>query len=715
MKIAAWIILLTTFIPFLAKPQHSNPDSIQAHFISDKPTLDGNLTESFWQTAGTTDNFTQSELDFGKPSTETTKVAIFYDRLALYIGVWCYQGSKIAAKYMQRDFNYREDDNFQVALSPFNDKRNGYLFIINPNGARADLLISGNESANQDWNGVWDARTSITAEGWFAEIRIPFNTLQFKRDSIFNWAINFERNIRSKNEQVLWQGWTRDCSIFCLVNAGTLTGLKNIAYARRFELKPYALGGFEKIKSEPLTWPGKLGADLNINLSPTLKLNLTSNTDFAQVEADRIAVNLSRFNLYYPEKRDFFLEGYQNYQFDIGGDNEIFYTRKIGIENFQPVSIIAGARLFGKVGGNNIGLLNIQTARTSTVASTNNTVVRYKRDIGQQSYIGGILTSKNNSNISNRVGGIDGAYVTSKFLRNKNLVISALASKSFDRGLDSRGTYAWRFFIDYPNDLLDNFMAVGSVQNNYNPELGFLDRKNFTNMTWNCRFYPRWFTKYGIQRMSLNPWVFRIYHTYTTGELESFYNETRPLGFTTKRGERFEFNLQQQFDRLDDEFQLTDSIKIPGGKYWMYRKEIQVGTFEGRKVWIEVSLGWGGYYTGKITILESSMGINVSKHLNLRTDYFFNKINLPDGKTKTHELAEYINYAFNPRLDISVFGQWNSLDDLILGNFRLHWIPNIGSDLYVVYNRGYENLKEFDFMRPHVSSGAAKLVWRFTF
>ncbi len=708
-------VICTTFF-LVTTAQQRGSDTIQTSFISETPVLDGRLTESFWKSAPAITNFTQRELDFGKPSSEATKVVIVYDRLAMYIGIWCYQKSgSIRAKFMQRDFFYSEDDNFQVALSPFNDRRNGYLFVINPNGARADLLISGNEQANQDWNAVWDVRTSVTGEGWFAEIRIPFNSLQFKKDSVHNWAINFERNIRSKNEQVLWQGWTRDCSIYCLINAGHLSGLKNIGYAKHFELKPFALGGFEKQQGKSTEWPGKIGADLNINITPTLKLNLTTNTDFAQVEADRIAVNLNRFNLFYPEKREFFLEGYQNYQFNVGGNNEIFYTRKIGIENFQQVPIVAGARLFGKAGANNIGLLNIQTSASDSAPATNNSVVRYKRDIGSQSYIGAIITSKNNSIISNQVGGIDGAFTTSKFLKNKNLVISALLSKSFDKGKNGNGAYAWRLFIDYPNDLIDNFIAIGSVQNNYNPELGFLERKNFNNFTWNFRLTPRWFTKYGIRRMDLKPWAFRVYKTFKTGQLESFYNETRPFGFFTKKGERFEYNWQQQFERLDESFELSDSIKIPVGKYWMHRQEIQAGSFRGRKLWGDISVGWGKFYTGKITNIEASMGINVNRHFNLRTDYVLNKLKLPQGRLITHELAQYINYAFNPRLDLALFVQWNSLDDLLLGNLRLHWIPNIGSDLYVVYNRGYDNLKQFDFMRPRNSAGAAKLVWRFTF
>lgn len=697
--------------------QQTYPNTIPATFITEKISLDGKLNEPAWQMAPSIDNFTQRELDFGKPSTEKTKVAVLYNRLALYVGIWCFQNGikHVHAKYMQRDFLYDEDDNFQIAISPFADKRNGYLFIINPNGARADLLISGHEDANKDWNGIWDAQTSITDEGWFAEIRIPFNSFQFKNDSSKSWSINFERNIRYKNEQVSWQGWTRDCSIYCLVNAGTLSGLKNIGYAKRFELKPFLLGAFEKKKDDAVKWPNKIGADLNVNLTPTLKMNFTANTDFAQVEADRIAVNLTRFNLFYPEKREFFLEGYQNYQFSLGDDKELFYTRKIGIENFQSVSIIAGARVFGKMGPNNIGLLNIETEKVDSVPRTNNTVIRYKRDIGSQSYIGAIITSKNNSNISNQVAGLDGAFSTSHFHKNKNLVIAALISKSFDKNQLPEGTYAWRFYIDYPNDILDNFIGASSIQQNYNPEMGFLNRKNYNSFTWNLRYYPRWFTRYGIRRMAFKPWQLTLYKTYTTGELESLYNESRPFGFFTKKGESFEYDLQQQFERLDNSFQLTDSIIIPPGKYWMQRQQIIVSTYSGRKIWAIIIYNWGKFYDGKISTWQGNLGINASKHLNFQTDYTFNNINFPGQRLATKELAEAINYAFNPRLDIATFIQWNSLDDLLSGNFRLHWIPRIGSDLYLVYNRVYDKLEHLKISEPEVSSGAAKLVWRFTF
>ena len=316
--------------------QHSSPDSIEALFIPARVNFDGNPDEPVWRSAMHISNFTQRELRFGEPASEKTEAAILYDNDNLYIGVWCYQQKpeKIVAKFMQRDFDYENDDVFGVLISPFNDGRNGYLFIINPNAARADLQVSW-DNDNIDWNGVWDAKTIRNDSGWFAEIQIPFNTLQFRKDTVKIWAINFGRRISYKNEEDRWQGWSRDYSFENLSNAGTLTGIKNIGYAKHFELKPYGLGGFEKESNGKTNYPGKLGADLNINITPTLKLNLTTNTDFAQVEADKIQANLTRFDLYYPEKRDFFLESASNFEVYLGNNNEAFYSRKIGIQDFQ--------------------------------------------------------------------------------------------------------------------------------------------------------------------------------------------------------------------------------------------------------------------------------------------------------------------------------------------------------------------------------------------
>jgi Domain of unknown function (DUF5916) len=696
--------------------QHSFPDKMKATFINNRISFDGKLNEPFWLAASKIKNFTQQELNFGEPASEKTETAILYDNNNLYIGVWCYQllPEKITAKFMQRDFNYETDDNFQVLISPFNDKRNAYLFIINPNGARADLQLSG-DNDNIDWNGVWDAKTTRNKDSWFAEIQIPFNTLQFKKDSLKIWAINFMREIKFKNEKDLWQGWSRDYSFENFSHAGTLVGITNIAYVKHFELKPYGLGGFEKNKNNKTVYTSKFGGDINVNITPTLKLNVTTNTDFAQVEADQVQVNLTRFNLYYPEKREFFLESATNFQFNLGNNNSVFYSRQIGIQNFQTVSVIGGARLFGKIGKNNIGVLSLETGGSDSIPATNNSVFRYRYDVGKQSYIGGILTSKINRNSTNQIAGIDAGYITSSFLKNKNLDITGVIAQSIDGYKIKNNSLAYRVYCDYPNDLIDNFIAFSSVQQNFNPELGFLNRENYNAFNWHLNLSPRWFTKYGIQKMDFQLWELSYFITQSTKQLESWNNETRPFGFILKSGDNFEFNLEQSYDRLDSNFELTDSAIISKGKYHMHITEFQLGTYKGRRLWTQLIYNWGTFYTGNIKTIGTGIGINISKHFNLNTSYTYNYINLPNAHVRSNELVQHINYAFTTKLDIAFFVQWNSLDDLLFGNLRLHWIPKIGTDLYMVYNRGYEQLKKLDFLKPQTSTGVAKLVWRFTF
>jgi len=714
-----WIIIISLFCNLhTVRAQQSEPSTMQPFKLTDKIKFDGQLTEPEWQQTPHISNFTQRDLDFGQPVSEKTEVAVLYDKNTLYIGVWCYQKdvSKIVAKNMNRDFDYQSDDNFQIMISPYNDNRTGYLFVVNPNGARADIQVYGGEDGNEDWNGVWDVKATINNEGWFAEIYIPFSTLQFKNETVLNWAINFERDIVSLNEEALWQGWSRDFSIYSVANAGRLTNIRDIVYAKKFEFKPYVLAGWQHNKESGNSYPLKLGGDLNVSLSPTMKLNLTTFTDFAQVEADRIPVNLTRFSVYYPEKRQFFLEGYDMFNFYLGDRNNAFYTREIGIENGKQIPIVAGARIFGKAGKNNIGFLNIQEGILDTIPTTNNTVFRYKRDVGKQSYIGGIFTNKINSISSNQVFGIDASYQTSEFLKNKNLVVEAEISASAEDFVIQKDALTYRLFLDYPNDLIDNYMSIASMQRNFNPELGYIRRTDYDSYSWYFRLSPRVLTQYGVKRLLLKPWGFTLYNTHSTGEMESFSNETRPIGAIFKSGEQFEFNLIQHYDRIDEPFELTDDIVIPIGKYWMYKYEIQFETYQARRIWTAFQYNWGGFYTGRAKTLETELGINFSKHLNLNGNYTINWIDLPEGNIVTNEVAMYLNYAFTTKLNLSLFSQYNDLDQVMIYNIRLHWIPKVGSDLYFVYNVGYNDpIKQIDFLKPQTTDAAVKLVYRFVF
>ena len=694
--------------------QQSIPNTIHATFITRKINFDGDLSDSVWQSAQRISNFTQRELDFGKPATQRTETAILYDKSNLYIGIWCFQTPEniITSKYLQRDFDYSSDDNFQVLISPLNDHRNGYLFVINPNGARADAEING-VVPNQDWNGVWDAKTIRTPEGWFAEIVIPFNTLQFKMDTAQTWGINFERDIQSTKEVDLWQGWSRDYDITNLTTTGVLSGIKNIGYSRNFEFKPYGLAGFE---NDPSTnYLTKIGGDLNVNLSPTLKLNLTANTDFAQVEADEIPVNLTRFNVLYPEKREFFLEGYNYFQFGLGNSSYLFYTRQIGFEGLTPVSVIGGARLFGKIGNSNIGALSLETGSKDSIPATNNTVIRYKYDVGSQSYIGAIMTSHINNLGANQVVGIDGQYATSTFLKDKNLSFSGQIAESIDNYKIKDNSLTYKAGYTYLNDLITSYASVSSIQQNFNPALGFLYRTNYNAINGSFDYQPRWFTNYGIQKLDFSPTTFSYFVTQSTGKLESWNNETRPIGIAFKDGSWFEFNIYQSYDRVDNAFSLNSSAIIPSGMYHMHNTEFIYSTSTAKRVWGLIGYNWGLYYGGTIQTITASGGINLSKHFNMNADYVYNYIQIPSAKIPVNELDPYINYAFSTRLDISVFTQWNTLNSILQYNFRLHWIPYIGTDLYAVYDMGYNNLNNVDYLRPQSNEGVVKLIWRFVF
>ncbi len=698
--------------------QHSMPDVIVAKRISEPIKIDGYLTETAWKEAQHISNFTQRDLDFGEPASEHTEVAVLYDDNTLYLGIWCYQKDpdKIVAKSMKPDFSYWSEDNFQIMISPFDDNRTGYLFVVNPNGARADIQIFNGEDGNRDWNGVWDAKTIRTDKGWFAEIYIPFSTLQFKTDKVLEWAVNFQRTIVSKNEQSLWQGWSRDFSIYSVPNAGTLTGIYDISYAKKFEFKPYGLAGWEYTRNDGNNFPLKAGGDLNVSLSPTLKLNLTSFTDFAQVEADRIPVNLSRFSVYYPEKRQFFLEGYDLYSFYLGDRNNAFYSREIGIENGEEIPILAGARVFGRIGANNIGFLNIQEGETGDVPTRNNTVLRYKRNVGIQSWIGGIFTNKIDRFGSNQVVGIDAAYQTSKFLGNKNLIVEGKITTSADDFKFNNNSLTYRISVDYPNDLIDNFMAIGMMTEDFNPGLGFIRRKNYNSYSWYFRIAPRVLTNWGIKRLILKPWGFTFYQTHSTGEPESFYNETRPLGAVFKSGERFEINFIQNYDRLDESFDLSPEVSIPVGKYWMYKYEFQFSTYHARPVWISLLYNWGDFYNGKIHTFSSGAGWNINRNFNINGNYTYNSVVLPEGIINTDEIDLYINYAFTPKLNLSLFTQYNSFNAWMYYNFRLHWIPKVGSDLYFVYNLGYDKtFSDINFAEPYSTNAVVKLIYRFVF
>ncbi len=697
-----------------SKAQKSYPDSLVAYFTDEKINLDGKLSEACWQNAVRISNFTQRELNEGEPATEKTEIAIVYTTNIMYIGFWGYDDNpdKIVAQKMERDFSWGTDDNFEMIISTFNDNRNGYLFVTNPNGARADVLISNEgEGFNRSWNGVWDVATTLTDEGWFAEIQIPFSTLKFKKKDKLVWGINFERNIRRKKEQIMWQGWYRIFELEKLSQAGKLVGLQSIKAKNKVELKPYVSGGVEKLDGENWNDRYKIGGDVNVDVTPTLKLNLTINTDFAQVEADRARINLTRFSLYFPEKRQFFLEAKDLFQMNVGRRNEVFYSRQIGLEDGQEVPIIAGARLFGKQNKTALGVMSLQTVAKDSILTTNHSVVRVRQDIGRQSSVGAIVTSKFLNGRHNVVYGADFIYSTSKIFGDKNLIINGSFAQSQTSDSINSSNSSYSVALSFPNDWIEYDLAVVGIQQNFNPEMGFLRRNNYRMYYTELQFNPRPKFMPFFRNLNLKPIDINYYVDEKTNQLESIFYELRPFGFVTKSGEVTEFNVQWLFDRLDEPFNLLDTIVIPVGEYWDTRGEVQLETFRGRKLSGEFFVNWGEFYTGKRTRLGLEANLNLNKHWNLSAEWDRNYLNFDPLNYVTDEIGGRVIYAYNPKLNTSLFGQWNNEDDEVLLNFRINWIPKIGSDFYFVINQLIETGN--NTLRFTETVIMAKLIWRF--
>lgn len=709
---ALWL----AFLP--ARPlfaQHSQPDTVRAQPVHSAIRMDGVLDEPDWATVQHITNFTQRELIEGQPATERTEVAILYGPNALYVGVWCYdrEPDKLVAQKMKRDFDYDTEDNFEIIIDTYHDRRNGYLFVTNPNGARFDALVIDNgRRVNRDWDGVWDVATRVTEAGWFAEFVIPFSTLKFRDAPQQVWGINFERNIRRKREQVLWQGWSRDVELEQVSRAGTLVGLRGINSVDLLEFRPYLLGGVEKPRILGSRSVRDVGGDLNYLITPTLKLNLTVNPDFAQVESDRAQVNLTRFSLFFPEKRKFFLEGQNFFDFGLGHSIQPFYSRRIGLSGTgEKIRILGGARLLGKQGRSTIGGMVLQTARSHSQPSTNYGVLRWKQDVLQQSTIGVIATSKVEPHRTNATYGFDLLYSTSSLFGDKNFMVGAAFAQSYTSDAVHKRGSAHRLFIDYPNDRVDFSAVWDRSGRDFNPEVGFLRRRNYQMYNADLRIMPRPKFLPWIRRLVFKPFDFNYYVDDETGELQSLWSEFRPLGFSTKSGEFFEFNIQRTAENLTEDFEIHHGVTIPKGTYWFTHYELQFETFQGRPLSSELFINWGNFYNGTRIEASGRLVWRFSKYLSISGDYRQNRIRLPAGRFTIHEFGSRAEFALSPKLFGSWFAQWNNDDERIRLNFRVNWIPKPGSDFYFVVNQAVETPKDRWLVSD--TTVLSKFVWRF--
>lgn len=676
-----------------------------------KIKMDGVLDEDVWKNANKITNFTQREPNNGHPSTERTEVAFCYNDDNLYIGIWCYDQNpaKIIRKGMKRDFENWRDDTFSIVLDPNNDKTSGYVFIINSNGARRDGTLSKFGNINFSWNGIWDVATEVSDEGWFAEVVIPFASLSFSEKESQEWGINFKRDIRHKVEEVFWLGWSLNSNITNLQNAGKIVFNEKITGNQILDIKPYAMGGLELQPNKLPSRIGKIGGDVNGAISPNIKLNLTFNTDFAQVESDELKVNLSRFSLFFPEKRDFFLESNNIFDFDIAEGSSLFYSRRVGISKNKLVPILAGGKLTGRIDNTTFGLISVQNDKFESDPSLNSSVVRVEHSFGDNTKIGGILTSKINSIYKNYVYATDFNYNTNEFLGDKNLLIAARLAQTHTTNRNNFDNNSYSLAIVYPNNLIETSLMYANIQENFNPELGFVNRTNVQNLKYELEIRPR-LNEGLIRNLYFEPIEINSFWTNNNGKLESIDLSIVPFGLSTTTGDFVMFRYNRKFDRLDEGFSIREGFEFQSGEYWFNFYSIEIDTYGGRPLTSWFMVRFGDYYDADYFNFYGFLAYNFNKNLNMNINYSLNQLSKNKNEFIDNKISSRIDYSINPKLSSSLYTQYSNFFNEVLINFRINWIPVVGSDVYFVINQSI-SVKNPNWT-IHNTTILSKFVWR---
>lgn len=707
--------------------------------------LDGFLTEAAWKNAEPLTDFTQREPNEGEAPTEKTEIRILFDEDNLYIGAVCYDSEpdRIVRKELMWDGDLEGDDIITVVLDTFNDRRSGFYFSTNPNGAMHDALIKNVEEINEDWDGIWEVKARITEHGWTAEMVIPFMTLRFPKTEVQHWGVNFMRRIRRKNEEVLWTAWGREDGILQISEAGRLEGLTRIKRGRLTEFKPYLLGGAEKEAGKDFDDTFKYGIDIKYPLTSDLTFDFTTKTDFAQVESDKEMINLTRFSLEYPEKRGFFLEGAEIYDFTQGdsrhGGVKLFYSRRIGITpdpDRQQVPILGGAKLSGKSGPYSIGVMSMQTEEKTVTTdegtknfypSTNYTVLRVKRDVLKQSYIGVIGTMINraekpdnplagdpeNDRFMNRrenyMGAVDFAYNTNTFIKDKNFSVQGYLSATSTPDLED-GNIAGRISVDYPNDLIDAYFFYHAVGSNFNPELGFLRRHGIREYNTALKYMPRVNLPF-IRKFVFQPCYFS-YITNTGTKMLSRTINLQPLGAIMENGDEFSFQRHFHYEYLDYDFEVYDEAVIPVGGHKFSHWYVRYESVKSKAVSVDLMTSWGGYYNGRRKYYSAAFTFKFNRFLALTPDISMYDVDLKDDSFIARNASLKLQTNLSTRLTSSTFVQWNNHEGEANMNFRIHYIPKIGSDIYIAYNQLWD---EEDDMRTLYNAGIVKVDYLLRF
>ncbi|HMC82896.1 MAG TPA: DUF5916 domain-containing protein [Candidatus Polarisedimenticolia bacterium] len=698
--------------------------------------MDGVLDEEAWRQAGVIPDLVQQSPRPGEPTPYHTEIRFLVDDEALYLGITCLdpEPGQIVVHTLQRDGDFSGDDSFAVVLDTFGDRRNGYLFRINAAGARQDGLISGTPDVSLDWDGVWDARTRKTPTGWTAEIEIPSRTLRFS-PSLSAWGLEAERNVARDRVVLRWSGTTLDSFLSDLRRAGRLEGIEGLKQGRGLSVSPYGLvRSHRDLEGGDAFVRGDAGLDVTYNFTPELAAVVTANTDFAETEVDTRQINLTRFDLFFPEKRPFFLEGSNLFDFALGLETDFipFFSRRVGLLDQDQIPLDAGAKLLGHAGRWGIAVLDVKTGEAPPAPATNLFAGRATFDASDHLRLGALVTRGNPDGVhENLLGGLDAVWRTSSLFEDKNLSLSAWGARSGGDPPESVGGQTpgggsivqlgrrggWGVRAEYPNDLWYLSLAVNQFDDALDPGLGFLPRPGTRFYRGGAAYQPR---PSGGPFGWVRQFFFECYPTRVddlNGDPESWRVFVAPFNVETRSGEHLEANWAPQFEWLDVPFEVAPGVVIPPGRYHFTRYRTETQSSPSRPWRVGSTVWFGDFFDGRLTQWNSFAQYSTpAGRLQLEADGENDFGHLPEGDFIDRLLLLKAVYAFSPSLLLSVFTQYDSVDSPNLGlNARLRWTFHPGDDLFVVWTHDWDRLdsgERFSF-GPKDDQGVVKLRWTF--
>jgi hypothetical protein len=696
--------------------------AVYALGVDKGPVIDGRLDDAVWQKAKPIEGFLQSDPGYWEPSTERTVARVIYDNSKIYIGFECYDSEpdKIVANNMRRDSDVFGDDNVQILLDTYNDRQTGVFFFVNSLGAQRDVILSREgRTYNDDWDCVWEAKAHRHDKGWSAEVAIPFDQLRFKEEENAIWGINLARFIARKNEETALMVGPKSATSFSryrTTDIAELRGLRSLKTKRVFQIKPYVLPGAVRDlrAADPSAKTSfESGVDVRYGVTPNMTLDLSYNTDFAQVEGDQEQVNLTQFSQFFPEKREFFLEGATLFDFGEsaarrGGDSRpptiLFYSRRIGLESGQPVPILLGSKLGGKAGKTRIGVLNVLTdgvtfQNGTTVQRSNFSVLRVKQDVLGRSNIGAIFVNKQTHVLGsgwdayNRAAGVDFSFSPTNILN-----FQGFYARTWDPAIGD--TDDARFLqATYSGAVYSGTVKFMDVEENFEPKAGYVNR----------RAGLRGLRRYEGDMRARIPSNIGLFQYYLFSPRARFITDrnnnvkfwdVRIAEYTRFRtGDWYRLVLTRTHDVVERTFKPSKKrphIIIPHGTYNFTKFSTGPFPSRSRKIRPEFDFEFGTYYTGKRYKFSLENAFKPSGQLSIETDYEVNWVRLPEGNFNIQALSSRLIYSFSTDLYMKLFTQWNNDTESVGVNFLMNYRFRPGSDIYLVYDQGFDTLNGLD-------------------